>query len=172
MVLWLGLSTFTTVAQVRSLVRELRSHKPHGMAKKKIKWIKPEFLIPVSFLSFVHLFLTFFCWTWPTRCPWHNVQKKFTPPSFAAFADVRFSHICQKTGSHFYVSHTSYTLISHQTHDTPKISLLFCVLSSTFTASVLILSSRWIITINFFTCTTFTLIVLDFSHFPYQSKNI
>ena len=30
----LGLSSFSAVAQVSSLVRELRSHKPHGAAKK------------------------------------------------------------------------------------------------------------------------------------------
>ena len=34
---WLGLGTFMTVAQVQSLVRELRSQKPHGAAKKKKK---------------------------------------------------------------------------------------------------------------------------------------
>ena len=34
---WLGLSTFSAVTQVSSLVRELRSHKPHGEAKKKKK---------------------------------------------------------------------------------------------------------------------------------------
>ena len=32
---WLGLSTFTAGAQVQSLVGELRSCKPHGVAKKK-----------------------------------------------------------------------------------------------------------------------------------------
>ena len=35
---WLGLSTFTVVvAQVQSLVRELRTHKPRGTTKKKKK---------------------------------------------------------------------------------------------------------------------------------------
>ena len=34
---WLGLGAFTVVAQVQSLVRELRSHKLRGMAKKKKK---------------------------------------------------------------------------------------------------------------------------------------
>ena len=34
---WLGLSTFTAWAWVRSLVGELRSHKPHSTAKKKKK---------------------------------------------------------------------------------------------------------------------------------------
>ena len=34
---WLGLSTFSAVTQVSSLVRELRSHKQHGEAKKKKK---------------------------------------------------------------------------------------------------------------------------------------
>ena len=29
---WLGLGTFTVVAQIQSLVRELRSSKPHGVA--------------------------------------------------------------------------------------------------------------------------------------------
>ena len=32
---WLGLHAFTPGAKVRSLVRELRSYKPSGMAKKK-----------------------------------------------------------------------------------------------------------------------------------------
>ena len=32
---WLGVSVFTLVAQVQSLVGELRSHKPRGVAKKK-----------------------------------------------------------------------------------------------------------------------------------------
>ena len=35
MVQCLWLSTFTAVAWVQSLVRELRSHKPCGVAKKK-----------------------------------------------------------------------------------------------------------------------------------------
>ena len=34
---WLGLGALTAVAQVQSLVGELRSCKPHGVAKKKIK---------------------------------------------------------------------------------------------------------------------------------------
>ena len=38
MVHWLGLGAFTAVARVQPLVqplvRELRSHKPHGVAKK------------------------------------------------------------------------------------------------------------------------------------------
>ena len=34
---WLGLSAFTAVAQVQSLVRELRSCKLCGVAKKKKK---------------------------------------------------------------------------------------------------------------------------------------
>ena len=34
---WLGLGAFTDVVQVQSLVRELRSHKLHSMAKKKKK---------------------------------------------------------------------------------------------------------------------------------------
>ena len=34
---WLGLSAFTAVAKVQSLVRELRSHKLHGTAGKKKK---------------------------------------------------------------------------------------------------------------------------------------
>ena len=37
MVQWLGLGTFTIGAQVRSLIRELRSPKPCSMAKKKKK---------------------------------------------------------------------------------------------------------------------------------------
>ena len=32
---WLGLDAFTSVAWVQSLVGELRSRKPHGMARKK-----------------------------------------------------------------------------------------------------------------------------------------
>ena len=32
---WLGLGAFTARAGVQSLVWELRSHKPHGAAKKK-----------------------------------------------------------------------------------------------------------------------------------------
>ena len=32
---WLGLSAFTARAQVQSLVGELRSHKLHGVTKKK-----------------------------------------------------------------------------------------------------------------------------------------
>ena len=35
MVQWLGPHAFTAVAWVRSLVRELRSHRPRGAAKKK-----------------------------------------------------------------------------------------------------------------------------------------
>ena len=30
---WLGLGAFTALAQVQSLLGELRSHKPHGGAK-------------------------------------------------------------------------------------------------------------------------------------------
>ena len=37
---WLGLCAFTARAQVQSLVRELRSHKPLGAAKKKEKIYK------------------------------------------------------------------------------------------------------------------------------------
>ena len=38
MVQWLGLGTFTAVAQIQSQVRELRSYKPPcGVAKKKRK---------------------------------------------------------------------------------------------------------------------------------------
>ena len=32
---WLGLGAFTAGVWVRSLARELRSHKPHSVAKKK-----------------------------------------------------------------------------------------------------------------------------------------
>ena len=35
MLQWLGLCTFTTVAQVQSLVSELRYYKLYGKAKKK-----------------------------------------------------------------------------------------------------------------------------------------
>ena len=34
---WLGFQAFTSVAWVQSLVRGLRSHKPHGTTKKKKK---------------------------------------------------------------------------------------------------------------------------------------
>ena len=37
MVQWLGLGAFTAMAQVQSLVRELRSCKLHSVAKKKKK---------------------------------------------------------------------------------------------------------------------------------------
>ena len=37
MVQWLGLSAYTAEAQVRSLFRELRSHKPCSVARKKKK---------------------------------------------------------------------------------------------------------------------------------------
>ena len=37
---WLGLSAFTAGARVQSLVRELRSHQPHGEAKKRKKTTK------------------------------------------------------------------------------------------------------------------------------------
>ena len=33
---WLGLGTFTAMAWVQPLVKELRSYKPRGMAKRKI----------------------------------------------------------------------------------------------------------------------------------------
>ena len=32
---WLGLGAFSAGTQVRSLVGELKSHKPHSVAKKK-----------------------------------------------------------------------------------------------------------------------------------------
>ena len=38
---WLGLHTLTAMGRVESLVGELRSHKPRGLAKKK-KIILPE----------------------------------------------------------------------------------------------------------------------------------
>ena len=37
MVQWLGLAAFIVVAQVRSLVQELRPHEPLSIAKKKKK---------------------------------------------------------------------------------------------------------------------------------------
>ena len=37
MIQWLGLGAFTVGGQVQSLVRELRSLKLHGLAKKKKK---------------------------------------------------------------------------------------------------------------------------------------
>ena len=36
-VLWLGLGAFTAGVQIQSLLRELRSRKPHDAAKKKKK---------------------------------------------------------------------------------------------------------------------------------------
>ena len=47
MVQGLGLGAFTAVAPVRSLVRELRSCKPHSMAKKKEKKRQPGSLVEV-----------------------------------------------------------------------------------------------------------------------------
>ena len=44
---WLEFSTFSAVAQVQSLVRELRSHKLCGTAKKKRKTGMKEF-IPIG----------------------------------------------------------------------------------------------------------------------------
>ena len=41
---WLGLGTFTTVAQVQSLVRELRSHKPFGQKKQVVQYTGIEFV--------------------------------------------------------------------------------------------------------------------------------
>ena len=47
---WLGLSALTAGAGVQSLVRELRSHKPHGTAPKtKIKSKKPKHTTQVLF---------------------------------------------------------------------------------------------------------------------------
>ena len=37
---WLGFRTFTDRAPVQSLVRELRSCKPHGAVKKKVEEIE------------------------------------------------------------------------------------------------------------------------------------
>ena len=39
MVQWLGLSTFTAVTWVQSLVGELRCHKPCGQKKKSDQWV-------------------------------------------------------------------------------------------------------------------------------------
>ena len=41
MVQGLGLSAFTVRAQIQFLVRELKSHKPHHVAERRILW---EFL--------------------------------------------------------------------------------------------------------------------------------
>ena len=38
---WLGLHAFAAMAQVQSLVGELRSCMPHSMAKKKKEWFIP-----------------------------------------------------------------------------------------------------------------------------------
>ena len=43
---WLGLGAFTAVAQVQSLVGELRSCKPHGVAKKTLRQKQFCFLGP------------------------------------------------------------------------------------------------------------------------------
>ena len=48
---WLGYGTFTVVAQVQSLVEELRSHKPHTAAKKKKKRKKAHKLEIRKFLT-------------------------------------------------------------------------------------------------------------------------
>ena len=32
---WLGFCAFSAVVQVESLIRELRSHKPHGLAERR-----------------------------------------------------------------------------------------------------------------------------------------
>ena len=73
------------------------------------RWTRHEILIPTPFLSFIHLFLTF-DWKSPTRCPrHHSVQKKLGHLNLLFFLEcVLFSHVCQKTWSHFYVSHTCY----------------------------------------------------------------
>ena len=42
MVHWLGLGTFTAMAWVQSLVRELRSYKPLGVDKKKRRGRKKD----------------------------------------------------------------------------------------------------------------------------------
>ena len=39
---WLGLGAFTARARVQSLVRKRRSHKPRGVAKKKIEKTPPS----------------------------------------------------------------------------------------------------------------------------------
>lgn len=41
---WLGFGAFIVVAHVQSLVRELKSHKPHGEAKKN-KLASKEFML-------------------------------------------------------------------------------------------------------------------------------
>ena len=46
---WLEFSTFSAVAQVQSLVRELRSHKLCSTAEKKRKTVVKEF-IPIGFM--------------------------------------------------------------------------------------------------------------------------
>ena len=40
---WLGLRAFNAVAQIQSLVRELRSHKPSSAAKNENKLIHKVF---------------------------------------------------------------------------------------------------------------------------------
>ena len=63
---WLGLSTFTAVARVQSVVRELRSHKLRGMAtKNKTKQNKPK--------QFFH-----------KNCPGDLSQQEVLPSSVAS----------------------------------------------------------------------------------------
>ena len=54
MIQWLGLSTFTTGAQVQSLFREPRTCKPHSMAKNKQIKLNLKFYLKIhndNFLS-------------------------------------------------------------------------------------------------------------------------
>ena len=48
---WLGLGTFTAMAWVQPLVKELRSHKPCGTAKGKISIVQRNF-VPIQRCSF------------------------------------------------------------------------------------------------------------------------
>ena len=56
MVQWLGFSAFPDMVKVQSLVGELKSHKLHGMVKKK----KKIHGIPLIYFSFVVSLIMFF----------------------------------------------------------------------------------------------------------------
>ena len=64
---WLGFLGFTAVAWVQFLVRELRSHKPHGTAKKRKTSLLPStlFEVPVT-----HSLLVSFFYFWPWSKVW------------------------------------------------------------------------------------------------------
>ena len=55
MVQWLGPSTFTHRAWVQSLVGELRSLKPRGMAKKKKKAAETLMFTPLFYIEHIKM---------------------------------------------------------------------------------------------------------------------